>query len=155
MSSSRRDRPNRRHPAAALRAAVASIALTGVSACAHVPAPRQAATPPPAPETPTAVVYRGDPFLADVSARTFEYFWRTTDPATGLTPDRTPSSSISSIAAIGFALTAYPIGVAEGYVSRADAAARTRNTLRFLYDFPKGPGDTGIAGYKGFFYHYL
>ena len=24
-----------------------------------------------------------------------------------------------------------------------------------MYDLPQGPGDSGIAGYKGFFYHFL
>ena len=109
----------------------------------------------PAPVTITNTAYRGDPFLSDVESRSFEYFWRTTDPATGLTPDRSPSPSFSSIAAIGFALTAYPIGVSQGFVTREQGAARTLITLRSLYQLPQGPGDTGVAGYKGFFYHFL
>jgi hypothetical protein len=109
----------------------------------------------PAPETVTNAAYRGDPFLADVESRSFEYFWRTTDARTGLTPDRSPSPSFSSIAAIGFALTAYPIGVSEGYVTREQAAERTLTTLRTLYELPQGPADTGVSGYKGFYYHFL
>jgi hypothetical protein len=109
----------------------------------------------PAPETVTNEAYRGDPFLADVESRSFEYFWRTTDARTGLTPDRSPSPSFSSIAAIGFALTAYPIGVSEGYVTREQAAERTLTTLRTLYELPQGPSDTGVSGYKGFYYHFL
>ncbi len=109
----------------------------------------------PAPTTVTNAAYRGDPFLSDVESRSFEYFWRTTDARTGLTPDRSPSPSFSSIAAIGFALTAYPIGVTQGYVTRDQAAERTLTTLRTLYELPQGPGDTGVAGYKGFFYHFL
>src|SRR5690606_15994529 len=65
-----------------------------------------------------------DRFLDDVQARTFRWFWDVTNPRTGLTPDRWPTQSFSSIAAVGFALTAYPIGVERGYVSRGDAAAR-------------------------------
>jgi len=60
-----------------------------------------------------------------------------------------------SIAAIGFALTAYPIGVSEGYVTREQAAERTLTTLRTLYELPQGPADTGVSGYKGFYYHFL
>src|SRR5690606_40353629 len=51
-----------------------------------------------------------DRFLDDVQARTFRWFWDVTNPHTGLTPDRWPTRSFSSIAAVGFALTAYPIG---------------------------------------------
>ena len=109
----------------------------------------------PSPQTVTNGAYRSDPFLADVESRSFEYFWRTTDARTGLTPDRSPSPSFSSIAAIGFALTAYPIGVAEGYVTREQAAERTLTTLRTLYELPQGPADSGVSGYKGFYYHFL
>src|SRR5262249_40625393 len=56
------------------------------------------------------------PPLADLQQRTFRYFWNTADPNTGLVPDRYPTPSFSSIAAVGFALTAYPIGVERGYV---------------------------------------
>ncbi len=98
---------------------------------------------------------RNDPFLADLEQRTFAYFWHTTDTHTGLTPDRSPSPSFSSIAAVGFALTAYPVGATEGYVTREQAATRTVTTLKYLYDAPQGPGELGVVGYKGFFYHFL
>ena len=77
------------------------------------------------------------------------------DANNGLTPDRWPTKSFSSIAAVGFALTAYPVGVERGYVSRADAAQRTLNTLRFMYNAPQGAQATDVTGYKGFFYHFL
>lgn len=96
-----------------------------------------------------------DRFLDDVQARTFRWFWDVTNPRTGLTPDRWPTQSFSSVAAVGFALTAYPIGAERGYVSRGDAAARTLATLRFLWRAPQGPEPAGVAGYRGFFYHFL
>src|SRR5262245_55791054 len=68
----------------------------------------------------------------DVQERTFRYFWELGDPKTGLVPDRSPSRSPSSIAAVGFALTAYPIGVERGYVTRAQARDRVLATLRFF-----------------------
>jgi len=49
--------------------------------------------------------------IGDVQRRTFAFFWDRANPANGLMPDRWPSPSFSSIAATGFALTAYPIGV--------------------------------------------
>ncbi|MFO1217217.1 MAG: glucoamylase family protein [Burkholderiaceae bacterium] len=93
--------------------------------------------------------------LDDLERRTFAYFWDTTDARTGLAPDRWPTPSFASIAATGFALTAYPIGVARGFVSREQAAERVLTTLRYLHDAPQGPEPEGRAGYKGFFYHFL
>lgn len=94
-------------------------------------------------------------FSEDVSKRTFDYFWETTDIKRCLAPDRWPSNPFSSIAATGFALTAYAIGAERGYVSREEAATRTRACLRFYHDAPQGPAETGATGYKGFFYHFL
>ncbi|HTH65215.1 MAG TPA: glucoamylase family protein [Gemmatimonadales bacterium] len=98
---------------------------------------------------------RAQAFLDTLEQRTFAFFWERTDPQTGLTPDRWPTPSFSSIAAVGFALTAYPVGVERGYITRADAAARTLTTLRWFWQAPQGAATTGITGYKGFFYHFL
>src|SRR6266404_7842549 len=49
-------------------------------------------------------------FFADLEHRTFRFFWERANPANGMMPDRWPTPSFASIAAIGFALTAYPIG---------------------------------------------
>ncbi len=96
------------------------------------------------------------PALFDqLEERTFRFFWNTADPRTGLVPDRYPTPSYASIAATGFGLTAYPIGVERGYVTRAAARDRVLKTLRFFYNAPQGSQATGMAGYKGFFYRYL
>jgi hypothetical protein len=106
--------------------------------------------------TPTTVdPRRAEAFLDTLQQRTFQWFWDTTDPRTGLTPDRWPTRTFSSVAAIGFALTAYPIGVERRYVTRDEAAERTLSTLRFLWQLPQGEAATGVSGYKGFFYHFL
>ncbi len=96
-----------------------------------------------------------DPFLIDLEERTFRYFWETANPKNGLIPDRYPTPSFSSIAAVGFGLTAYPIGVERGYVTREAARQRVLATLRFFHDAPQGPSARGESGYHGFFYHYL
>jgi hypothetical protein len=93
--------------------------------------------------------------IADLEQRSFRYFWDSADPSTGLIPDRYPTPTFSSIAAVGFGLTAYTIGVERGYVTRSDAAARTLTVLRFLRDLPQGDAPTGTAGFHGFFYHFL
>ena len=108
-----------------------------------------------APIPPSALTPRQTAFLDTLERRTFNWFWERSDANNGLTPDRWPSNSFSSIAAVGFALTAYPVGVERGYVSRADAAQRTLNTLRFMYNAPQGTQATNVTGYKGFFYHFL
>ncbi|HVO88182.1 MAG TPA: glucoamylase family protein [Casimicrobiaceae bacterium] len=96
-----------------------------------------------------------DPFLIDLEERTFRFFWDTANPKNGLIPDRYPTPSYASIAAVGFALTAYPVGVERGYVTREQARQRVLRTLRFLYNGPQGPHATGMTGYKGFYYHFL
>ena len=83
---------------------------TGVVAC-NPPAPTTA------PEPTRIDARRQDAFLDTLQQRTFQWFWDNTDARTGLTPDRWPSRTFSSVAAIGFALTAYPIGAERGYVT--------------------------------------
>jgi hypothetical protein len=104
---------------------------------------------------PKAVIAPQEPLIGDLQRRTFQYFWDTTDAATGLAPDRWPTPSFASIAATGFALTAYPIGVVNGWITRDQARARTLATLRFFANAPQGPAPSGTAGHKGFFYHFL
>src|SRR6266511_2986563 len=113
-------------------------------------APTPAPSPPPPPDQRVAWA-----FLDTLEERTFRFFWDLADRRTGLVPDRWPTPSFSSIAAVGFALTAYPIGVERGYVSRADARRRVLATLDFFLDAPQGPQGTGVAGHRGFFYHFL
>lgn len=94
-------------------------------------------------------------FLDTLQTRTFDFFWETTNPANGLAVDRYPDPPFASIAAVGFALTAYPIGVERGYVSRAEAAERTLTTLQFFWNAPMGDAPAGMTGHWGFFYHFL
>jgi hypothetical protein len=96
-----------------------------------------------------------DPLLDDIQERTFRFFWETTNPKNGLARDRYPSPSASSIAAVGFALTAYPIGVERGYITRAQARDRVLATCQFFHDAPQGGRVSGQSGFKGFFYHFI
>jgi hypothetical protein len=97
----------------------------------------------------------GTAIIDQVQERTFRWFWETTNPANGLVHDRYPTPSFSSVAAIGFGLTAYPIGVERGYITREQARERVLTTLRFFRDAPQGPQPSGITGYRGFLYHFL
>jgi hypothetical protein len=137
--------PSRAHRAA-LGAFTLAFALAGCqSSEASAPLP-----PAPAPPTPRALA-----FLDTVSERTFRWFWDTQNPTTHLIPDRYPTHTFSSIAAVGFGLNAYAIGAERGYVTRAEARDRTLQTLQTLWALPQGPAATGVAGYKGFYYHFL
>src|SRR5207302_570515 len=97
------------------------------------------ASPPP-PDSARAAA-----FLDTLEERTFHYFWDLTNPQNGLTPDRAPSPSFPSIPAVGFALTASPIGIERGYITRAQPAARTPTTLRLFRTAPQHSSVPGAA----------
>ncbi|HYD27152.1 glucoamylase family protein [Brevundimonas sp.] len=124
---------------------VAGVGALGLSGCAIKQGRNHLSSPPP----------RIDPEIDELQKRTFDWFTHVTPRETGLTPDRWPTKSFCSVAAVGFALTCWPIGVERGWMSREEARARTLNTVRFFHDAPQGPEATGVTGYKGFFYHFL
>ena len=141
-------RRNLLRPLVVIAAAATIVSLLGLSQGSGPYPPTSAAMPRPA-----GRVF--DPFLADLEERTFRFFWDTANPQNGLVPDRYPTPSYSSIAAVGFGLTTYPIGVERGYVTREAARQRVLATLRFFRDAPQNENVRGAAGYKGFFYHFL
>lgn len=85
---------------------------------------------------------------------TFKYFADEVNLENGLVRDNTKRDSPASIAAVGFALTAYPIAVERKYLTRAEAIKRTLTTLRFFHNAPHGK-EPDATGYKGFYYHFL
>lgn len=85
---------------------------------------------------------------------TFRYFTHEADAATGLVPDSTEPGVPASVAVIGLTLTAYPVGVERGYLSREEAAAHTLVTLRFVANAPRGP-EPDATSYHGLYYHFL
>jgi hypothetical protein len=91
-------------------------------------------------------------FLNDLEQREVMYYWDETNSTTGLVPDNayanggSPSPD-SSIAAIGFGLSALTVGDARGWLSHANAYQRALNTVNFLYN--------SGANVNGFFYHFL
>ncbi|GLC23691.1 glucoamylase family protein [Roseisolibacter agri] len=131
--------------------ALARVAGLVIAVGACRPAPPPATAPAPR-HQPTA---EQQAFLDTLGRRTFDWFWETTNARNGLTPDRWPTKSFSSVAAVGFALTAYPVGVERGWVTREQARDRVLTTLRFFRDAPQGPASTGVTGHRGFFYHFL
>ncbi|MFC3652730.1 glucoamylase family protein [Dyella humi] len=93
--------------------------------------------------------------MADLERRTFQWFWDSANPANGLIPDHYPGPSFSSIASVGFGLTAYGIGAERGYITRAQAVDRTLATLHFFANAQQDDSEDDASGYHGFFYHFL
>ena len=91
----------------------------------------------------------------ELEQRTFAFFWDSASPVNGLIPDHYPGESFSSIAAVGFGLTAYGVGVERGYITRQQAIERTLTTLRFFDTAPQNDSQDDASGYRGFFYHFL
>lgn len=88
-----------------------------------------------------------DAFLEQVERDSFQYFWDTAHPDTGLIPDSDRPGSPSSIAAVGFGLTAVCIADSRGWVSREDAYARVLATLK--------TAARRLDHQRGFFYHFV
>ena len=84
----------------------------------------------------------------------FEYFLCYSHPHTGLVADTSREKSPCSIAAVGFALSCYPVAVRNEWLTRSDAANRTLKVLRFLSDSTQS-GGSAASGYQGFYYHFL
>ena len=57
-------------------------------------------------------------FLDLVQRTAFDYFWYETNPENGLVKDRSSDPSLSSIAAVGFGLSALTVGIDRGWISR-------------------------------------
>lgn len=93
--------------------------------------------------------------LDEVQKRHFLYFWELAHPQNFQIPDRYPTDHFSSIAATGFGLSVYLVGAERGWVTRVQAAERVFQTLQFLQQLPQGPEASGVAGYRGWFYHFL
>ena len=84
----------------------------------------------------------------------FRYFMHETNPINGLVIDKSAPDWPASIAAVGLALTAYPIAIERGFITRTEAVERVLTTLRFFWNSPQGP-EADATGYRGFYYHFL
>jgi hypothetical protein len=135
-----------------IRSGVVALILTALAtACS----PATPSPDPPAGRPRAAVHGPVSPTVDDLQHRSFNFFWETANPKNGLVPDRWPTKSFSSIAAVGFALTAYPVGVERGWVTREAARDRVLTTLRFFSDAPEAATGPGIVQQHGFYYHFL
>ena len=79
----------------------------------------------------------GESRLDALQRHAFAYFLNETNVANGLVADRTQPGSPASIAAVGFALAAYPVGVERAWMTRIEAIERTLTLLRFFWTSPQ------------------
>ena len=84
----------------------------------------------------------------------FSYLLDYANDDTGLVADTSREGSPCSIAVVGFALSCYPVAVRNGWLSRADAAARTLKTLRFFWRSTQSEA-SDATGYKKVFHHHF
>src|SRR6266404_1668323 len=92
--------------------------------------------------------------LWDIQSDAFKYFVHEVNPDNGLVVDCTKDGWPSSIAAVGMALSAYPVGVERGFITREEAIDRTLRKLRFFAGSEQSTSPDA-TGYKGFYYHFL
>jgi hypothetical protein len=90
--------------------------------------------------------------LTEIQRRAVLFFLDHSDPRTGLTRDRAPtdgsrSTAASSVAATGFALTAWCIADERGWLIQGEALRRVRETLRFVLHHH--------AHERGWLYHFV
>ena len=95
-----------------------------------------------------------DALLDPLQHAAFNYFLKAYNPRNGLVADTTREGAPCSIAVIGFALSAYPVGVERGWMARSDAVQRTLVTLRFLMASDQS-GSACATGHRGFYFHFL
>ncbi len=90
-----------------------------------------------------------------VQHEAFDFFWNEVNPTNGLIKDRSTPTSPASIASNGFGFSAICIGIERGWITRAEGRARVLTTLETYWNQPQGTAETGVIGYKGFYYHFL
>jgi hypothetical protein len=93
--------------------------------------------------------------VEELKRRTFYYFWDLALKNNYQIPDRYPTLTFSSIAATGFGLTSYIVGIENKYITRSQGCQRVKKTLEVLWRLPQGEDASDISGHKGFFYHFL
>ncbi len=92
-----------------------------------------------------------DALLEELEKANFQFFWEQGNPETGLVKDRCNTrtedkSTVASIAATGFGLTALCIGQKRNYISFPEARDRVLQSLRFIWK--------KMPTHRGFYYHF-
>jgi hypothetical protein len=92
--------------------------------------------------------------LRALQHNSFNYFVNEVNDANGLVLDKTADDWPASIAAVGLALSSYPVGVQRGFMTHGEAMRRTLVTLQFFAASEQSDAPDA-TGYRGFYYHFL
>ncbi len=106
-------------------------------------------------QKPVAVpVLTQEQFLDTLQYYSFLFFTNEINESTGIVKDRTPDWSACSIAATGFGVASWIVGVERGWITREQGIKYVKTLVKFLEESDQR-GDTNSTGYKGFYYHFL
>ena len=86
-------------------------------------------------------------FLDEVQRGCFNFMWNAANPNTGMVPDRTSVTTIST-AGVGFQLAAIPVGVERGWITRDQGRERVALILTSLARDP-------AIRHEGLFQHFI
>lgn len=132
---------------ATLAALLAACAAPEGPADARAQSAPAVVAPPDARRPPFEFSNDDADLLEEVQRAAFRFMWDAVAPDTGMVVDRT-SKPVVSVAGVGFQLSALPIGVERGWVTRAQAEERALKILRALEANPDNRK-------HGLFFHYL
>lgn len=99
------------------------------------------------PRPPFAFSKEDEALLDEIQRATFMYFWEAVNPTTGMVPDRSSVTFVST-GGLGFQLTALVIGAERGWITRAQGAERAEKILRVLGSDPDNQ-------HAGLFQHFI
>jgi len=125
-------------------AATPLVALPGIEAGSVEAITRSAGDPG---DRPYRFSPRDAKLLDEVQRAAFDYFWQEIRQPACLVRDR-KLASVSSVAAVGFQLSAIPIGVSRGWISRQQGERRAQTVLAHLLGRPGNRRD-------GVFLHFV
>ena len=92
--------------------------------------------------------------LDSIQYQTFQYFLQNYHPEWGIVPDRLAPGAPTNIAASGFGLASFAVGVERGWILREHAAQITLKMLQFFASSEQSPEPVS-SGYRGFYYRFL
>jgi hypothetical protein len=72
--------------------------------------------------------------LDEIQRGCFEFFWKEVGDPVPLVKDRLTNSEVSSLAGVGFQLSALPIGVERGWITQRQGEERAHAILQAIID---------------------
>jgi len=82
--------------------------------------------------TPKFPIITDDSLLTLVQKKTFDYFWNTSHPVSGMARERLYSGDIVTFGGTGFGIMGIPVAIERGFITRADGLSRMNKIIDFL-----------------------